>query len=214
MELIKQDQPVKYFQHTEGKCYVSISKGVKCVNICHYFLNINGKKQLPTRSGIALRLGEWEALSSKIRELREQIPELKHTSTCYVSDDLILLTSHPSRSLNPWSSLEIPPITATVRTPSGAPNLIASSSICWASSLVGARITAYGPWSESSVLPQQITTKQHHRWPVFGVPSTLISIHYAPVASQSFDQRQVRNNPFATGHKKILLPEEITRNIT
>ncbi len=44
--------------------------------------------------------------------------------------------SQPSLSLNPCSSRERPPMTATVRMPSGSPNLFASSSICWASSLV------------------------------------------------------------------------------
>jgi len=66
-------------------------------------------------------------------------------------------TSHPWRSLNPCSSREMPPITATVRTPRWLPNLIASSSICCASSLVGARIIAYGPISASSNLHQHRT---------------------------------------------------------
>jgi hypothetical protein len=44
--------------------------------------------------------------------------------------------SQPSLSLKPCSSRERPPMTATVRMPSGSPNLFASSSICWASSLV------------------------------------------------------------------------------
>lgn len=61
-------------------------------------------------------------------------------------------TSQPILRRKPWSSLEIPPITATVRMPSGLPNLMVSSSICCANSRVGARITAYGPWSESSIL--------------------------------------------------------------
>lgn len=36
--------------------------------------------------------------------------------------------------------------------PRGFPNFMVSSSICWANSRVGAKITAYGPWSESSIL--------------------------------------------------------------
>ena len=60
--------------------------------------------------------------------------------------------SQPCLSLKPCSSREIPPITATVRIPSGRPNLRVSSSICWANSRVGANMTAYGPWSASSSL--------------------------------------------------------------
>lgn len=52
------------------------------------------------------------------------------------------LTSQPILRRKPWSSLEIPPITATVRMPRGLPNFMVSSSICCASSRVGARITA------------------------------------------------------------------------
>ena len=52
------------------------------------------------------------------------------------------LTSQPIRRRKPWSSREIPPITATVRMPRGFPNLMVSSSICWASSRVGARMMA------------------------------------------------------------------------
>jgi len=75
-------------------------------------------------------------------------------------------TSHPWRSLNPCSSREMPPMTATVRTPRWLPNLIASSSICCASSLVGARIIAYGPSSASSYLQQhRETDSQPSGWP-------------------------------------------------
>lgn len=52
------------------------------------------------------------------------------------------LTSQPMRRRKPWSSREMPPITATVRIPRGFPNLMVSSSICWASSRVGARMMA------------------------------------------------------------------------
>lgn len=74
------------------------------------------------------------------------------TTTMLITPTTTLCTSHPWRSLNPCSSREIPPMTATVRTPRLLPNLIASSSICCASSLVGARIMAYGPNSASSNL--------------------------------------------------------------
>uniref|UniRef100_A0A147BU69 Putative secreted protein n=1 Tax=Ixodes ricinus TaxID=34613 RepID=A0A147BU69_IXORI len=43
-------------------------------------------------------------------------------------------------------------MTATVRISSILANLMVSSSICWASSRVGAMMMAYGPWSASSCL--------------------------------------------------------------
>lgn len=69
------------------------------------------------------------------------------------------VTSQPILRRKPWSSLEIPPITATVRMPSGLPNFMVSSSICCANSRVGAKMTAYGPWSESSILLETTDTR-------------------------------------------------------
>lgn len=85
VELLKAEQPVEYFQHIGGG-YVTISKGVQCVNIWRHLLPLNSKKVRPTRNGIALRLGEWESLLSSIHELHEQVPEHYSTSLhkCYI----------------------------------------------------------------------------------------------------------------------------------
>lgn len=87
VDLLKANQPVSYYQHIGGRYYVTISKDIKCVNIRRYFLPHNSKKERPTRSGIALRLSEWESLVPKIRELQDQLPELKNAKSCYTSDD-------------------------------------------------------------------------------------------------------------------------------
>jgi hypothetical protein len=87
VELLKTDQPVEYSQHIGGKYYVTISQGMKCINIRRYFLPLNSKKERPTRSGIALRLDEWGTLATKVYELHERIPELKVARPCYASDD-------------------------------------------------------------------------------------------------------------------------------
>jgi len=87
VELLKAEQPVEHSQHIGGKYYVTISKGIKCVNIRRYFLPLNCTKERPTRSGIALRLCEWEVLVSKIDKLHQHIPELKVARPCYASDD-------------------------------------------------------------------------------------------------------------------------------
>ena len=87
VELLKADQPVEYSQHIGGKYYVTISRGIKCVNIRRYFLPPNCTKERPTRSGIALRLDEWETLTAKINDLHEKLPELKVASPCYAGED-------------------------------------------------------------------------------------------------------------------------------
>jgi len=87
VELLKAHQPVEYSQHIGGKYYVTISTGIKCVNIRRYFLPPNSTKEQPTRSGIALRLDEWEVLKSKIDKLHQHIPELKAARPCYDTND-------------------------------------------------------------------------------------------------------------------------------
>jgi hypothetical protein len=87
VNLLKADQPVEYCQHIGGKYYVTISRGMKCVNIRRYFIPPNSTKELPTRSGIALRLDEWETLISTIHDLHRTLPELKAARPCYASED-------------------------------------------------------------------------------------------------------------------------------
>ena len=87
IDLLKANQPVDYYRHVGGRYYVSISKDFKCVNIRRYFLPQNATKERPTRSGIAIRLNEWDTLLVKIRELHERLPELKDAKPCYASQE-------------------------------------------------------------------------------------------------------------------------------
>jgi len=87
VELLKANQPVDYLQHLGGKVHVTVSKYFRCVNIRRYFIPKNGSTIKPTRSGIALRLDKWEALTSKIEQLHDKLPELKAARPCYASDD-------------------------------------------------------------------------------------------------------------------------------
>ena len=87
VDLLKASQPVDFYRHIGGRYYVSISKAFRCVNIRRYFLPPNAVKERPTRSGIALKLDEWDLLLLKIRELQECLPELKTAKPCYSRDD-------------------------------------------------------------------------------------------------------------------------------
>lgn len=87
VELLKCHQPVEYSQHIGGRYYVTISKDIMCINIRRYFLPPNSNKEHPTRSGIALRVCEWEKLVSKLDDLEKKLPELKFAIPCYASED-------------------------------------------------------------------------------------------------------------------------------
>ena len=87
VDLLKANQPVDYYQHIGGRYYVTITKEYRCLNIRRYFMPPNAAKEIPTRSGIALKLTEWDSLLLKIRELQEHLPELKLAKPCYSSLD-------------------------------------------------------------------------------------------------------------------------------
>lgn len=101
VELLKTNQPVDYRHHLGGKYHVSVSKGMQCVNIRRYFRPKNSTKEIPTRSGIALRLDEWEALTNQIEQLHEKLPELKYASPCY-DDHLNQMGYFSCRECNPY----------------------------------------------------------------------------------------------------------------
>lgn len=82
VDLLKWNEPVDYYQHIGGRYYVSMSKDVRCVHIRRYFMPLNSSKEHPTRSGIALRLDEWDTLMTKIPQLVECLPELKDAKPC------------------------------------------------------------------------------------------------------------------------------------
>jgi len=87
VDLMKADQPVDFSKQLGGKYYVTLKSGVKCVNLRRYFVPQNGNKELPTRSGIGLRLGEWSTLLEKIDLLHQEVPDLKSARPCYLSPD-------------------------------------------------------------------------------------------------------------------------------
>lgn len=87
VELLKVKQTVDYSQHIGGGYHVTVTKDVKCVNIRRFFRPPNAKKEIPTRTGIALRLGEWDTLLSTIEQLHWKLLELKKATPCYASED-------------------------------------------------------------------------------------------------------------------------------
>src|SRR6218665_1016090 len=62
VELPKAKQNVEHSRHIGGGYYVTVVKDAKCVNIQCFVRRPNAKKEIPARSGIALRLGEWDTL--------------------------------------------------------------------------------------------------------------------------------------------------------
>ena len=98
VETMRFEQSVEYSKHLGGRYYVSIGKKFKCVSLRRFFLPHNSTKELPTRSGIALRMNEWNGLLDKIPLLQDAVPELKTAKPCFHSEDYANQTGRVERN--------------------------------------------------------------------------------------------------------------------
>ena len=73
--------------HIGGDLFVTIKTGFACVNLRKYFFPAGMQQSVPSRSGIALRLPEWEALKARVIELVQLKPELANVAQCSDQDD-------------------------------------------------------------------------------------------------------------------------------
>ncbi len=73
--------------HVGGDLFVTIKTGFACVNLRKYFFPAGMQQSVPSRSGIALRLPEWEALKACVAELIQLKPELANVGRCSDQED-------------------------------------------------------------------------------------------------------------------------------
>jgi hypothetical protein len=80
-QLVDKQQNVKLFVHVGGGWYVSVTSGFACVDI-RLFYNHPRFGERPTKTGIALRIKEWDALRDQLAQNRNDYPTLSSTPTC------------------------------------------------------------------------------------------------------------------------------------
>ena len=68
--------------HYGGGWQVSVTGGIRCVDLRRFFLAVDGKIK-PTRHGIGLRLPEWEMLKDVVHQVRVDFPDLDSTLGCF-----------------------------------------------------------------------------------------------------------------------------------
>ena len=73
--------------HVGGDLFVTVKTGFSCVNLRKYFFPAGMQQSVPSRSGIALRLPEWEALKACVAELIQLKPELANVGRCSDQED-------------------------------------------------------------------------------------------------------------------------------
>ena len=69
-----------------GKWYISVTKGIACVDIRQFYWNpLVGER--PTRNGIALLFHQWTKLKELLPEIHAKYPILDKTEMCSSSPD-------------------------------------------------------------------------------------------------------------------------------
>jgi Transcriptional Coactivator p15 (PC4) len=87
VQLLKDNQYVKLRQHIGGSWYVSVTTGYWCVDLRKFYLPDGQDEVRPTRTGIALRLREWNELKLAAESIRSAYPSIAATKPCYLNDD-------------------------------------------------------------------------------------------------------------------------------
>lgn len=85
-KLVLGQQEVKLQTHIGGGWYVSVTSGFRCVDI-RQFYNLPGVGERPTKTGIALRLFEWDRLKAVAKEIREKHPTVGAAQPCWTQAD-------------------------------------------------------------------------------------------------------------------------------
>jgi hypothetical protein len=105
VKLLRAGKPVNLKIHIGGLVYVTIQSGYFIVNIRKYFIPENQIDEIPTRSGIALKLNEWDKLKQCFVELLRLTPEIASIQPCYSSfDHANVITMMDCEECNPLVS--------------------------------------------------------------------------------------------------------------
>jgi len=81
---------VKVQLHIGGACYVSITSGIKCVDMRKFYRPCGAKSDdeiKPTWKGVALRFEEWAHMCSLVDTINTDYPSLADGQPCDYGDD-------------------------------------------------------------------------------------------------------------------------------
>jgi hypothetical protein len=80
-------QYVKFNQHVGGGWYLSVTTGYLCVDLRRWYYDVRTNEIKPSKTGIALRINEWNALKDVIQQIHQKYPALSTTQTCTSQPD-------------------------------------------------------------------------------------------------------------------------------
>ena len=72
--------------HIGGAWHVSVTTGYRCVDIRQFYLAKDGSTKA-TRTGIALRLPEWDRMKQVVDEMKANHPKVANAVPCWTQTD-------------------------------------------------------------------------------------------------------------------------------
>jgi hypothetical protein len=84
--LVKGEADVKLQLHIGGAWFVSVTTGFRCVDVRKFYLTPGGETKA-TKTGIAIRLHEWDRVKNIAREIKEKHPKIADAQPCWMNAD-------------------------------------------------------------------------------------------------------------------------------
>ena len=85
LELLENNQYVKYSKHLGGGYYIGITTGFSCVDIREYYYNTAKKLPLPTKNGVAIYSKYWPKVKEIIEQIRQDFPSTEQPSCSHLN---------------------------------------------------------------------------------------------------------------------------------
>lgn len=85
-KLMKGESDVKLKLHIGGAWFVSVSTGFRCIDVRKFYVTTGGETKA-TRTGIAIRLSEWDRIKDIANELKAKHKRIADAQPCWTSAD-------------------------------------------------------------------------------------------------------------------------------
>ena len=70
-----------------SKCFVTLSAGLKRVDVRYWYYESDDSTPMPTKNGIGLRFNEWKAFRNYVSTIHYERPDIAAVVPCYYGSD-------------------------------------------------------------------------------------------------------------------------------
>ena len=84
--LMKGETDVKLQLHIGGAWFVSVTSGFRCIDVRKFYVTPSGETKA-TRTGIAIRLSEWDRVKDIAGEMKEKNKKIADAQPCWTNAD-------------------------------------------------------------------------------------------------------------------------------